>query len=107
MNKENDEVTPSRRDRLRPLELLGFSAVLAVFASLIVAMTTRDWALLVPITAGGVFIVSAMALALIGLGMKPNAEDVEARKDLQNPSAEVNDAEVDDADGNGSTPNAH
>lgn len=88
MKSDNHEVTPSRRDRLRPLELLGFSAVLAVFAAGVVALATRDWAMLVPVTAGVVFIISAMALALLGLGMKPNAEDLEARKDLRAPDAD-------------------
>lgn len=76
--------TPSTRDRLKPLELLGFSGVLAIFTALIVLMATRDWKLML-IFAGAAFIVSVMLIALIGLGMKPNAQDVEARKDLGTP----------------------
>lgn len=79
-----DPVTPSRRDRLRPLELVGFSTVLAVFAGLVVLMATRDIAL-AGIFAAVAFIVSVMMVALIGLGGKPSAEDDEARKDLQHP----------------------
>jgi hypothetical protein len=82
-HEQGEEVNPSRRDRLRPLELVGFSAVLAAFAAGVVALTTRDWKMLVPVTAGIVFIVSLLGLALLGLGMKPNAEDEQARQDLK------------------------
>ncbi|WP_017792733.1 hypothetical protein [Leucobacter salsicius] len=81
---KHDPVTPSRRDRLRPLELVGFSAVLAIFAGLVVMLTTRDWVLAL-IFLGVAFIVSVMMVALIGLGGKPSDEDDEARKDLQSP----------------------
>lgn len=79
-----DPVTPSRRDRLRPLELIGFSAVLGIFAGLIVLMATRDMLLAVIFLAVG-FIVSIMMVALVGLGGKPSQQDIEARKDLQQP----------------------
>ena len=78
--------TPSNRDRLKPLELLGFSGILAIFAGLVVLMATRDWKLTL-IFAGAAFIVSVMVIALIGLGMKPNAQDIEARKDLETGAA--------------------
>ncbi|WP_449280522.1 ABC transporter ATP-binding protein [Leucobacter sp.] len=81
---EQDPVTPSRRDRLRPLELVGFSAVLGVFAGLIVLMATRDWVLALVFLGIG-FIVSVLMVALVGLGGKPSAEDLEARKDLRRP----------------------
>ncbi|MCW2289315.1 ABC transporter ATP-binding protein [Leucobacter luti] len=77
-------VTPSRRDRLRPLELIVFSAVLGVFAGLIVLLTTRE-PLLAVIFLGIGFISSLVMVALVGLGGKPSAEDLEARKDLQSP----------------------
>ncbi|CAG7622513.1 ABC transporter ATP-binding protein [Leucobacter soli] len=82
---QQPEVTPSRRDRLRPLELLGFSGVLAVFAGLVVLMVTRD-AVRTVIGVGIAFIVIVLVLALLGLGGKPSAEDVEARKDLRPPA---------------------
>ncbi|QIM15581.1 ABC transporter ATP-binding protein [Leucobacter insecticola] len=81
----HDPVTPSRRDRLRPLELLGFSGVLAVFAGLIVLMVTKgDW-ILTAFAAGIAFIACVVVVALLGLGGKPSKEDDEARKDLQQP----------------------
>ncbi|WP_125100423.1 ABC transporter ATP-binding protein [Leucobacter chromiireducens] len=84
-----DPVTPSRRDRLRPLELLGFATVLGVFAGLIVLLATRDIVLSLVFLGVG-FIVSVMMVALIGLGGKPSEEDLEARKDLQKPDNGTN-----------------
>lgn len=83
-------VTPSRRDRLRPLELIGFAAVLAIFAGLVVLLVLRDGNglpnfAMAGIAAGIVFIVVLLVVALLGLGGKPSAEDLEARKDLQHP----------------------
>lgn len=66
---------PSMRDRLKPLELVGFAAVLAAFAGFIVAIATRDFALRVPIAAGSAFIIALLVLALLGLSVKPNPED--------------------------------
>lgn len=83
----NNSVTPTRRDRLKPLELLGFSGVLAAFAGLVVMMSTRSW-MLTLVFAGIAFIVSIMMVALVGLGKAPSEEDNEARKDLHDPDAE-------------------
>lgn len=77
-------VRPSRRERLRPLELVGFSAVLALFTGVIVFYTTRDW-VLTSVFTGVAFIAVVITVALIGLGGKPSEEDLEARKDLQTP----------------------
>lgn len=88
-----EPVNPTRRDRLRPLELVGFAGVLAVFAGLVVMLVLRtpegvvDFAF-AAIVVGIVFIISLVALALLGLGGKPSDEDVEARKDLQSPDKE-------------------
>ena len=83
--ERHDSVDPSRRDRLRPLELLAFSAVLGVFAGGVVLMATRNW-VLTGIFFGLGFIVSVVFMALLGLGGKPSAEDDEARKDLRGPA---------------------
>ena len=41
---QQPKVTPTRRDRLRPLELVGFSGVLAVFAGIVVLVDRAvDW----------------------------------------------------------------
>ncbi len=85
--EEQPDVTPSRRDRLRPLELLSFAGILAAFAGLVVLLVTRDL-LRFGIAAVVAFIVALLVLALLGLGGKPSKEDLEARKDLQDPGAE-------------------
>jgi len=84
---QTNPVTPSRRDRLRPLELVGFSTGLGIFAGLIVLLATRDL-VLGAIFAGIGFIVTIMMVALVGLGGKPSDEDLEARKDLRKPGTE-------------------
>lgn len=65
---------PSRRDRTRPAELLGISAVLAVFAGLVVLMSTRDLALSA-IFFGVAFIVSLVVLAMLVLAVTPTGDE--------------------------------
>lgn len=89
-NSDAHETDPSRRDKLRPVELVGISAILAVLAGGVVAFVlSNEWTRLVPIVTGLVFIVALLGFALLGLATKPNAEDIEARKDLADPSAET------------------
>jgi hypothetical protein len=64
-------VVPTMRDRMRPAELLGLSAVFGAFAGLVVLMTTRDIILAV-IFFGIAFIVSVVVIAMLVLAMKPN-----------------------------------
>ena len=73
-NRPGDEHRPSRRDVLRPAEYVGGAAVAAVFTAVIVFFGTRDWNLTL-ITAGGVFIIVLMALALLSMAVKPNPGD--------------------------------
>ena len=72
MTQPPGEFRPSRRDVLRPVEYVGGAAIAAVFTALIVLMTTRDWTMTL-ITAGGVFIVVLMGLALLAMTVKPNS----------------------------------
>lgn len=60
---------PSRRDRMRPAELVGFAAVLAVFVGLVVLLSTRDFSLAV-VFLGVVFIVVLVVVAMLGLSVK-------------------------------------
>lgn len=83
-SESKDPVVPSRRERLRPLELVGFSGVLALFAGLVVLMATRE-IVLSSVAAGAAFIVTLVTVALIGLGGEPSDDDVTARKDLKHP----------------------
>jgi hypothetical protein len=57
---------PSRRDRLRPLELLGLAGAIGVFAGLVVGLATREW-ILAAVFFGAIFIVSLVVLAMLSL----------------------------------------
>ncbi|MCU1579924.1 MAG: hypothetical protein JWP19_2128 [Rhodoglobus sp.] len=69
---------PSLRDRLRPLELLVISAVLGIFAGLVVLMATRE-VVLALVFLGIAFIVSLVVLAMLALTMAPTGDE---RSDL-------------------------
>ena len=68
---QNTPRKPSRSEKLKPIELVGFSAVMAVFLGLTVLMSTRD-VVLALIGFGGTFIVVLVVIAMLVLGMKPN-----------------------------------
>lgn len=70
---------PSRKDRLKPLELIGFSAALAIFGFLVVLMVLRSLQL-ASIVGGLAFIATLLLVALLGLGGTKSIEDQEARK---------------------------
>ncbi len=57
---------PTRRDRMRPLELLGLAGAVGVFAGLVVGLATREW-ILAAIFFGVIFIVSLVVLAMLSL----------------------------------------
>ncbi|GMA28995.1 hypothetical protein [Arenivirga flava] len=61
---------PSRSDRLRPVELIVLAAVMAVFAGLVVLMTTRDIAF-AGISFGIAFIAVLVVLAMLALAVRP------------------------------------
>ena len=65
---------PTRRERTRPLELLGLSAVLAIFTGLVVLMSTRDIVLAL-IFAGIAFIVALVVLAMLALAVRPTGDE--------------------------------
>lgn len=73
--------TPSRRDRLRPLELLALSAVIAIFTGAIVLMSTRVSAQAL-IWAGVAFIVSLVAIAMFVLALKPKQDELNDIEEL-------------------------
>lgn len=66
--------TPSRREVLRPAELVGGSAILAVFAGLVMLMASRSWVVAV-IGLGVVFIVALVVTALFVQSIKPGADE--------------------------------
>jgi hypothetical protein len=57
---------PSLRDRLKPLELVGISAVLGVFAGVIALVGSRSVTIAL-ILAGIAFIVALLVLAMLAL----------------------------------------
>lgn len=69
---------PTRRDRFRPVELLVFAAIVAVFIGGVVVFATRDFRL-GGIFAGIGFVVTLVVLATLAITTKP---DVEERRDI-------------------------
>ena len=65
---------PSRREVLRPAELVGGSAILAVFAGLIMWMGSRSWIVAV-VGCGVVFIVALVVTALFVQSVKPGEDE--------------------------------
>ena len=67
--------TPDKRDRTRPAEMLGLSAVFGLFAGLVVFMATRDL-MLGLIFAGVAFIVSLVVIAMLTLAVRPDKNEL-------------------------------
>jgi uncharacterized membrane protein len=65
---------PSRKDRIRPVELLSLSGAMAVFSGLIVLMATRDMVLSLVVLAL-VFIVVLIVLAMLTLAARPTGAE--------------------------------
>ena len=65
---------PSWRDRVRPAEFLGLSAVFAVFVGVVVLMTTRELDLALIFHFIG-FIVALVVIAMLALAAKPNDDE--------------------------------
>jgi bacteriorhodopsin len=66
--------TPTRRDRLRPVELLGISAVIAVVVGLVVLMSTREVTLSLVFFGVG-FIVVVVVMAMLQLTSTTEQDD--------------------------------
>ena len=69
---------PSRKERMRPAELIGMAAVIAVFSGLITLMVTRE-IVTTAIIAGVIFILALVTIALLVLMVKPDDAEL---KDL-------------------------
>jgi uncharacterized membrane protein YkgB len=63
---------PTRRQKLRPIEYVMLSGVMALFAGLVVLMVTRD-PLMAFIGSGVVFIVVIIGIAMLLLAVSPNS----------------------------------
>lgn len=70
-------MSASRRDRLKPVEYLGFAAACAIFTGLVVLMATRD-PILALIFFGIAFIVTLVGISTAKLAIKsPKTDDVD------------------------------
>ena len=65
---------PSKRDRTRPAELLGLSAVIAAFVAIVVLLSSRDL-LLAGIALGATFILSLIIIATMALTVNASPEE--------------------------------
>lgn len=62
---------PRRRERLRPAELIGFAAVIALFAGGTIFLVTRDLGL-ASIVLGVTFVIDLIAISMLMLAITPN-----------------------------------
>jgi len=65
---------PSTREILRPAELVGGSAILAVFGGLIMLAASRSW-IVAAVGFGVIFIVALVVIALFVQSIKPDASE--------------------------------
>jgi RsiW-degrading membrane proteinase PrsW (M82 family) len=77
---------PTRRDRLKPVELIVISAILSGFVGLVVLMVTREF-LMAGVFFGVAFIVTLVVMAMLSLSIKPNdREQLEIDRDDEQPA---------------------
>ncbi|MBH0130449.1 hypothetical protein [Salinibacterium sp. NK8237] len=67
--------SPDKRDRTRPAEILGLSAIFGLFAGLVVFMSTRELMLALIFT-GVAFIVSLVVIAMLVLAVRPDKDEL-------------------------------
>jgi peptidoglycan/LPS O-acetylase OafA/YrhL len=67
--------SPTKKDRVRPAELIALAAGFALFAGLVVLMSTRDIVLSL-VFFGLAFIVVLIVLAMLTLAMRPTSDEL-------------------------------
>jgi hypothetical protein len=72
---QNSPHKPSRSEILKPVELVGISAVMGLFVGLTILLATRNLALS-SIALGITFIVALVVIAMFAMGMKPDAAEI-------------------------------
>jgi hypothetical protein len=72
---QNSPHKPSRSEILKPVELVGISAVMGLFVGLTILLATRNVALS-SIALGITFIVALVVIAMFAMGMKPDAAEI-------------------------------
>lgn len=80
---------PSRKDRFRPAELIGFALIIAVFIGVVVFISTRDFTV-AAIFLGAAFVVALVALAMLALAAGPIGTETSLRG--ENPTSPAPDA---------------
>ena len=71
---QNTPHKPTRSEILKPVELVAISAGMGLFVGLTILLATRNWALS-SIALGITFIVALVVIAMLALGMKPDAAE--------------------------------
>ena len=71
---QNTPHKPTRSEILKPIELVAISAGMGLFVGLTILLATRNWALS-SIALGITFIVALVVIAMLALGMKPDAAE--------------------------------
>lgn len=94
---------PTLRERLRPFELVGFAAVLGVFAGVVALLATRETQLAL-ILAGIAFIVALLVLAMLALAAGAPADPADQRPVLDRHDDERNGRQAPAADAQRSEP---
>jgi len=84
---QNTPHKPSRSEILKPVELVAISAGMGLFVGLTILLATRNWALS-SIALGITFIVALVVIAMLALGMKPDAAE-KSDLDEQNQTGET------------------
>ena len=84
---QNTPHKPTRSEILKPIELVAISAGMGLFVGLTILLATRNWALS-SIALGITFIVALVVIAMLALGMKPDAAE-KSDLDEQNQSGET------------------
>ena len=84
---QNTPHKPSRSEILKPIELVGISAAMGLFVGLTILLATRNWALS-SIALGITFIIALVVIAMLALGMKPDAAE-KSDLDEQNQTGET------------------
>jgi hypothetical protein len=65
---------PTRRERFRPLELIGLAFAAAIFTAVVVLFTVRDLGVAI-IFFGGAFVIALVVLAMLALVAGPVGSD--------------------------------
>lgn len=73
MSDEQPDHTPTRREKMKPVELLGMAGVFGVFVGAMVFMGSRQWDLTL-ILAGVTFVVSLVILATLLIAVGPKID---------------------------------